>query len=54
MMAVNETVLESQLEIVNKKMQQCENELFNKINDKLTDVMSQFESVKSQTFVSIV
>ena len=51
MMAVNETVLEHQLEIVNKKMQKYEDELYKKIEDKVKILMFEFDHAKSEISV---
>ena len=52
MMAVNDTVLEHQLEIVNKKMQTYEEDLFKKIDDKVKFLMFEFEHTNSQISVT--
>jgi hypothetical protein len=52
MRAVNETVLESQLDIVNKKMKKYEEELFQKIDNRVKMLNFEFENHKRETSVS--
>jgi hypothetical protein len=51
MMAINKQVLESQLEIVHKKMSNYENELFTKIENKIKLINFDFEANKRETLV---
>ncbi|CAI2384608.1 unnamed protein product [Moneuplotes crassus] len=49
MMAVNENVLDSQLDIVKKKMNEYEETLFNKVNDKIKLMNFDFETSRKET-----
>ena len=54
MAIVNENVLDNQLEIVNKKMQEYEQDLFAKIDDKIKALDLDFTTNKKETMVNIV
>ena len=53
MAIVNENVLDNQLEIVNKKMQEYEQDLFAKIDDKIKALDLDFTTNKKETMVNI-
>lgn len=53
MRAVNETVLEAQLEIVNKKMKKYEEELYLKIDNRVKMLNFEFENHRRETSVGL-
>lgn len=51
MMAVNENVLDNQLDIVKKKMTDYENTLYTRVDEKVKLMNFDFESNKKETMV---
>ena len=51
MSLVHQSVLDSQLEVVNKKMKQYEQEIFEKVDEKIDRIGLNFQRYKGETQV---